>query len=197
MVIRDLGGLLKSWIRPGAGVLILAAGAFVQHRSGVSVEGFAVGVMCYVVGAVILAPLIGQILAAPMGSLFMPSDRFERPVPIYSRPQARRKEGHFEEAMEEFRRLVEEHPDQVDAYVEMIDITIVDLHDGARARAIYERGMASLQHAEHRASLERMYNAIRSRLAAEPAAPAPRARIRPGGPAPDDPPSPANDAPVR
>ena len=162
MIVRGVMALLRTRIRPVAGLLALACGALIQHRAGVSFVSL-IGIVFYLVGAVILAPWIGHILAGPIESLFMPPDRFARPVPIYSRPRARRKEGHFEEAMAELNRLTEEYPDEVDAYVEMIDIAISDLHDPARAQQIHAHGLARLRKPQDRAVLDRMYNALSTR----------------------------------
>lgn len=87
-----------------------------------------------IMGSIIIAFPLAELIAEPTGNLFWPSDRFDRPQPAYSIPQSKRARGLYEEAMAGFEKLAEEHPQEVQPYVEMIDIAIVNLHDPLRAR---------------------------------------------------------------
>ena len=63
-----------------------------------------------------------------------------------------------------FQKIADEHPEQLRAYVSMIDIAIVDFNDEERALRIWRSGMIALKTDEDRDSLTRMYRAIRSQL---------------------------------
>lgn len=114
--------------------------------------------------ALILARPIARLLAESSTALFLPNDHFERPLPMYGIPQARRKEGLPEEALAGFAKIAEEYPDEVQPWIEMIDVAIVDLHDAGRAEQFYREGLSKLADPDSRDELTGMYEAIRSRL---------------------------------
>lgn len=87
---------------------------------------------------------------------------------MYSIPQSKKAKGLYEEAMAGFEKITEEYPDEVQPYVEMIDMAIVKLKDPERAHAIYQRGVSRLKKDEDKEALARMYGAIRTRLNARP-----------------------------
>jgi hypothetical protein len=125
------------------------------------------GMACLLAAATLLARPIAQLIAAPAGNLFYPEARFDRPQPMYSIPESKRKQGLCHEAMAGFRKIADEYPGDVRAYVEMIDIAVVDLHDGEFAETILQRGLAECRKEEDREILRRMYTAIVSRLRRE------------------------------
>lgn len=113
-----------------------------------------------VIAALILARPVCELIVDSASGLFTSSARFDRPQPVYSIPQARRAEGKFEEAMTGFEALISKHPEEVHAYVEMIEIAVKDLHDTERARDIYERGQSALKDASKKAALATLYRGI-------------------------------------
>lgn len=153
-----------------AGVLGALAWWLLLTASGgwIAVPRLLLGMLCLVTAAVLLAPLLARLIAEPFGNLFNPSERFDRPQPMYSVPQGQRAKGLFEEAMAGFEQIAREYPDEVQPYIEMIDIAIVNLQDQTRAAAVYQRGLAQLPKPGDRAVLTRMYDAIRSRLNPHP-----------------------------
>lgn len=145
----------------GAGFLLLA-----RADDNVA-KGLAFGLLgCagLLLGAILLAPPLARLFAESTGGLFYPDQSFDRPQPMYSIPQARRVQGQYEEALAGFEQIAQEHPDRVEPYVAMIEIAIVNLHDGGRAEAFYQRGLAALQREEDKESLARVYRANRTRL---------------------------------
>ena len=115
-------------------------------------------------GAIIVAAPLARLLAEPLGGLLFPNTRYDRPQPIYGIPLARKKEGRYEEAVAGFRAIAAEYPDEVQAWIEMIDVAVTGLEDGARAQAIFQEGMQALRQPEQRQRLAEMYAAIISRL---------------------------------
>ena len=87
---------------------------------------------------------------------------------MYSIPESKRATGLYEEAMAGFETIAEEYPDEVKPYIAMIDISIVNLKDPERAKAIFQRGVSAMKKRDDREALARMYSAIRSRLDAKP-----------------------------
>lgn len=134
---------------------------------------FVVGLRCMasvlsplfiVAGAIIVAMPLARFIAEPIGGLFYPVRRLSRKLPMYSIPQSKRAKGLYEEAIAGFEKIAKEYPRETQPYIEMIEITIVDLKDPERANRVYQHGMSRLKKVEDREMLERMYNAIRSRL---------------------------------
>jgi hypothetical protein len=109
------------------------------------------------VGAIIIASPLAELIARPSGWLFWPGRSSDPPRPAYSSPQAKRASGLYEEAIAELEKIAQDYPDEVQPYVEAIDIAITDLEDAGRAKRIYLRGVSVLKKAEDRETLERIY----------------------------------------
>lgn len=126
------------------------------------------GCAALILGAIIVAFPLARLFAEPSGNLFCPGRRFDRPQPMYGIPQSKKAKGLYEEAIAGFEKIAEEYPEEVQPYVEIIDIAIVKLKEPERANATYQRGMSVLKKDEDKEALARMYSAIRTRLNAKP-----------------------------
>lgn len=158
--MKEYPAIVRSLIvRVVIAATILVAGFRMLEWSFVLVAPFLI-----LLAAVLVATPIAQLLGGGTGSLFFPNRHFDRPQPMYGIPQARRAEGHYDEAMRELERIGTEYPGEVQAWIDMIDIAVVNLNDAQRAEAIYVQGMNVLKRTEQRESLTTMYHAIRSRL---------------------------------
>jgi tetratricopeptide (TPR) repeat protein len=167
---RDI--LLSLLKRAPIAVLFLLIGILILFRAGGDLlQAFAMsllGCASIIVAAIILAFPLARLIAESSGNLFWPGTQFFRPQPVYGIPQSKRAKGMYEEAIAGFDKIAQDYPDEVKPYIEMIDITIVNLKDPDRASAIYERGLSLLKKDEDREALARMYGAIRTRLNARP-----------------------------
>lgn len=74
-------------------------------------------------------------VAAQFERLFWPADSDLRIVPEYSVAEARVKQGRYEEAVEEYRKVIVLHPTDVYAHVRIADLAIDKLHDLKLAEA--------------------------------------------------------------
>lgn len=126
--------------------------------------------LCFVLGAILLAFPLARLFAEPWGSLYFPSWRPQQKAPMYGIPQAKRKQGQFESAMALYEAIVNEYPGELRAYVEMMDMAVVDLKDLRRAERIYEQARTAIQNEDDLRALDAMYRAISSR-ATRPAPP--------------------------
>lgn len=135
---------------------------------GAMLPGFAAGLLstaCILLGAIIVATPLARMIAEPFGSLFFSNTRYDKPQPRFSIPAARRREGKFEEAIQGYAQLVEDHPDAaVRAYIEMLDVLIVDLRDADRADGLYLEAIEKLSAKGDREHLAKIYRDIRSRI---------------------------------
>ena len=129
-----------------------------------AIPGAFFGTACLVTAAIIIAPPIARILAEPAGNLFYPSRRFDRPQPVYSTGEAKRKNGLYQEAFDHFAGIAAEFPNELKPYVEMMDIAIVDMKNRALADKVFQQGMAALTNEDNRNGLRTMHKAISSRF---------------------------------
>jgi hypothetical protein len=124
---------------------------------------FPVGLVFALIAALLLASPMSGLAANPFGTMLFPEARFDRPQPLYSRAEALIRKRKYIEAMTLYEEISESFPALGKPYIDMIDLAVMELHDPGRARRIYERGMSSLKDIDERATLARMYRAIRSR----------------------------------
>lgn len=152
--------------------LLYAMGSFIAGRvNGDLTHDFAVALVAMafmIAAAVVIAFPLARLAGEPMGSLFYPTGRFDRPQPMYGIPESKRKKGLFEEAMAGYERIAEHFPDDAKPYIGMIEIAVMDLKDPDRATRIYERGMSALTKTEDQEALSTLYVANCSRLAGSP-----------------------------
>ena len=162
--------LLRRGLPAGAG---FAVGTWILLGAGESgnVLQMLLGFAFFLVAAILLSGPAARLLAEPMGSLFWPRRYSDRPQPMYGIPQARRAKGQLEEALAEYEKIAAAHPDEVRPWLDMIDLAIHDLHDAARAQALFERGVAALKNPDDRDLLAKTYAEIRTRLDVRPPRP--------------------------
>ncbi|HOU21518.1 MAG: hypothetical protein KBC66_00425 [Kiritimatiellae bacterium] len=127
-----------------------------------------VGLLFFLVAAILVAGPIARLLAEPTGNLFWPRRYYNKPQPMYGIPQSRRAKGQLEEALAEYEKIAADHPDEVRPYLEMIDVAIHDLRDADRANAIFQNGLARLKNADDKDLLAKTYAEIRTRLDTRP-----------------------------
>ena len=94
-------------------------------------------------------------VADRFGNLYMPSDSGFRIVPEYSLAEAHVKKGRYTEAIDEYRKVITEHPADVYAHVRIAELATEHLHDlklaetellAAQAKAVQEDAMALTAH---------------------------------------------------
>ncbi|MFC1582226.1 hypothetical protein ACFL4W_01685 [Planctomycetota bacterium] len=162
-------------------VLFSAVGSASRIMGGAL--GF-IGCMLLLVAAGFLAHPIARLIAEPSRNLFFPNKHHDRPQPNYAILEAMRKKKQYSEAMDGYRRIIEEFPQAGRAYIEMIDIAIHHLQEPERAERIYCSGLDLLEDAADRRNLEQMWAALRDgRTPEQPARSSEPAR---NGPPPDD-----------
>ena len=163
--MRAILAVLFKRFLPGAVALALGIGVLLGAGD---VFQMLLGFLFFLIAAIFVAGPIAQWLAEPMGSLFWPRKYYAKPQPIYGIPQACRAKGQLEEAVAEYEKIAAAHPDEVRPWLEMIDLAIHDLHDAARAQALFERGVAALKKPDDRDLLAKAYAEIRTRLDVRP-----------------------------
>ena len=117
----------------------------------------------FIAGARIVAPAIAELVAEPAGSLYLPAECADHPAPMYGIADARRAKGDYAGALAYLDEIAKATPQELDAYVKMIHIAAVDLHDLPRAEAAYHRGVKAMPTDGDKAALTVMYRALTSR----------------------------------
>lgn len=115
-----------------------------------------------------VGPIIGDFVGRAFGRIIYPSDEFDGPVPMYSIPASRRSKGEFEEAIRGYEEIAAKYPKETLPYERIMEIAIVDLHDGERARSILHRAFALFPAQETRQNFQRFFDANITRLDDKP-----------------------------
>ena len=121
-----------------AKALNLAVRVLIAVVLGICLIRFAAGsgIVLPIIGAfygLILFLLFGFPLLQRAGDtasrLFVPDDAHFRIVPEYSVAEARVKEGKYQEAVDEYRKVIAEYPDDVYLHVRIADLAVTHLKD--------------------------------------------------------------------
>jgi hypothetical protein len=115
-----------------------------------------------------IGPLIGDFVGSVFGRMFYPSEEFDEPVPMYSIPASRRSKGDLEGALRGYEEIAAKYPNETLPYEQMMEIAIVDLHDGERARSILHRAFSLFPDPEMRQNFQRFFDANITRLQDKP-----------------------------
>jgi len=153
-------------------VVLMACVVAVARKSESEAAALIAAVACFLILAVFVgvnvAPGIGEFFGSRFCGWLYPTDRFNRPQPMYGVPAAQRARGLYEEAIAGYEKIAEDYPGEVKPYIEMIDIAVVNLEDRDMAKAILYRGLDVLKREQDRKVLSRAAKSIISRLDPEP-----------------------------
>ncbi len=122
----------------GAAVLLIGS-SLLTHPIRIMI---ALGIL--IAAAEIFARVVAYFMTKRSGFLFYPNDTSLKPPPAYSQAQTRRIKGDFEAAMELYTKIVSGHPQEIRAWIAMVEIALEDLNDAAMAKNILKRGLAAL-----------------------------------------------------
>ncbi len=68
-------------------------------------------------------------VAGRIANIYEPDDRHSRIMPEYSTAEARVKVGRYAEAVEEYRKVIAQHPDDVYAHIRIAELALENLND--------------------------------------------------------------------
>lgn len=143
----------------GIGLLFKAAGG------GGSL--FVFTLVCYgatflLVGAIVIAPVFTGVIADTLaGGLFTPSGG--RPhFPPYSLPESLVKKGRYDEAIEGFRKIADQFPEDLRPWLEMINVAVRYQRDADKAFEFYSDARGRFTHPADRQRLLENYKALKS-----------------------------------
>jgi len=161
--IRSAG---RRWI-PALVLFALSSVALVRSLNSevwfAAVPGLLLGMALLVAGAVCVAPSIATAITERVVNFFLPSEKFDRPLPLYGPAEALRRRHRFEEAMAAYQQIAEAYPDEPRPYLEMMEIAVLNLRDPSRAKLIQQQGLEVMAEEKNREQLTRFLEKLCSR----------------------------------
>ena len=119
------------------------------------------GVFIMICPAFIVAPPIAQCIGDITGSSLFPGNGGSGEIPPgFSKPQALRMKGLYKEAIGEYDTMLLNYPQERRIYMEMLAISIVDLHDRESAEDILKIGLSQLKDGNDRKCLKEEFNSL-------------------------------------
>lgn len=108
----------------------------------------------------IFAPIIAGYLAkGPVSFIYMPSGGSERDKgPAYSRARSFRLKKKYREAIDEYLKVLEDYPDDITGYCQMMEIATGDIQNMELLEKIYQMGIHNLTKTEDKRRLGRMFD---------------------------------------
>ncbi len=124
---------------------------------------FIFGMAIFVVAAIIMGRPMAAVVGEFITNIFYPSYHYKGPQPVYGIPEANRKKGRIQVSFDGFQKIAEEYPQELRAYIEMIDIAIMDMKAPDLASSVHQSGLENLKEEEARGVLSNRYKEICSR----------------------------------
>ncbi len=112
------------------------------------IQGFEIGDLLLgmgliVLGTVAIAPDLVRLAASPFNALvdavFLPGGHADRPVLNLKLPAYYLREERFEEALEEYRKLIRYHPGEVEGWIGAIDLLATTFDEPRKAHRLYRK----------------------------------------------------------
>lgn len=116
------------------GVITIGAFIFVIAAALAGPAGMFLGIVVAAFIGFMWAPHLGALVASPFTEMFEGSHDVVR-VPLYSMAEARRKRGHYLEAVQEIRKQLADFPTDFPGQYMLAEIQAQDLHDLSAAHA--------------------------------------------------------------
>lgn len=123
-------------------------------------------VLLIVLGTALLLPDLFRILSGFAESLYLPGGKFSKPILSYKLPEFYRREERFEEALEQYDKILAHYPRETRAWIGAIELLAEDFGSPEQAEEYYQRALRKLRRDPE--ALEQLRNCHRS-LRATPA----------------------------
>ena len=102
-----------------------------------------------VISAILIAPELAVLFCQPLfalvDSIFFPGGKLSKPVLSYTLPDFYLKEGRYEEALEEYRKILRYYPRESAAYLGAIELLVAEFGDVPGAKNLYARARQKLR----------------------------------------------------
>jgi hypothetical protein len=145
------------FVRRGAAVILILVFPVLASCGIGSLLLLIPGILCMVVGAVLLAPDVAAAGARMFSGILWPSASPATPRPVYTIPQSLVAQHRYTEALQAYNRIIAEYPEEARPYLELIKMAATQMKDAQMAHEFYERAMAVLTSPEDRERITTVY----------------------------------------
>jgi tetratricopeptide (TPR) repeat protein len=80
-----------------------------------------------------------------VNSFFFPGGKSSKPILSYKLPDFYRRQQRYPEALESLHRILRHYPKEARAWIGVIEVQMIDLHDPEAARQTYQRALHKLR----------------------------------------------------
>ncbi len=113
--------------------------------------------MCFLAAASIIARPIASFIAKVLSVIIYPGDAHAKPPPAYGQAETRRIRGDYEAAIRLFDAIVTDHPQEIHAWLSMMEIALDNLRNPILAQDILDRGLTVLTKDSNRNALQKYF----------------------------------------
>jgi hypothetical protein len=116
------------------------------------------GILFGMAAASVAARPLVVIMTSRANSLLLPDERKRIPPHVYSNAETSRMQGKFSEAVQRYTEITVNHPQELKAYVAIIEIALDNINKPDLAKQALDRGVASLTDIHARQVIRRAYD---------------------------------------
>lgn len=160
----------KAWIRWPLGISAVVvsfrlAAKVVRGGGGFAEVGpLLLAVVLLIVAAVCLFPEVARAVALPVtrwiDSIYLPGGRPERAPLSFRLADYYEKTLQWERAVEEYQRILEDYPEEPEAYARLVRVLVAQLDDRRAARRWLKRGLRRISEPQAQARLREEFLAL-------------------------------------
>lgn len=122
------------------------------------------GLASWVTAALLLAVPIARLASQPVVELYYPDEMVEtrrpRQPPSCRFPEMLLRQGRYEDALREYRKIAGAHPDELRPRIGMLHVALVHLQDPIRASDLYREATRGMGDRDQRHELWRRYREL-------------------------------------
>lgn len=164
----------KEDIQPLIKPVLIALGAFVigyfifnlkqdEEDSSGKIVTMIIGGIFFAGGAGFIIWPLGRLMVSAFEAIFWPQDNYKAPA-NYKLPEWYCQQGRYAEALEEYEKIVQNYPRELDGWIGLLNVAIYYMGDAGHGEKIYLRAKKALTEAVDQQAVEEHYAAIRTGL---------------------------------
>ncbi len=160
----------KEDIQPLIKPVLIAAVAFIigyviftwnldEEDSSGKIITMIIGAIFFAGGAGFVIWPVGRLMVSAFEAIFWPQDNYKAPA-NYKLPEWYCQQGRFAEALEEYEKIVQNYPHELDGWIGLLNVAVYYMGDVGSGEKFLQRAMKALPEASDRQALEEHYAAI-------------------------------------
>jgi tetratricopeptide (TPR) repeat protein len=168
----------KDDIQPLFKPLLIATAAFIvgyiiftwkldEEDSSGKIVTMIIGGVFFAVGAGFVIWPVGRLMVTAFEAIFWPEDSYKSPA-NYKLPEWYCQQGRYAEALDEYEKIIENYPHELDGWVGMLNVSVYYMGDVGTGEKIYRRALHALTGEADRQAVQEHYTAIATGAGAHP-----------------------------